>query len=177
MIGGIGLALAWGFQIGFSELSRFAWMDLVWGVVCTLPPLIAFFITCRWPIGPFIQMRHTIESSLATYFHDCTIWHFAAIAAAAGIGEEALFRGFIQPLLESWTTTGRGLVLASALFGFLHPITRTYIVSAAIIGVYLGWIWLVFDRHILVPITVHALYDLVALLFLSRSAGIKLRWK
>ena len=65
----------------------------------------------------------------------------------------------------------RGLLAASVLFGLAHPITPAYAVLAAMIGVYLGWLWLAFDKNLLVPITAHALYDFLALIYLVRTRG------
>jgi membrane protease YdiL (CAAX protease family) len=51
------------------------------------------------------------------------------------------------------------------LFGLLHPITPTYAVLAALMGAYLGGVWLA-SGNLLVPIVAHALYDFIALAYL-----------
>jgi len=60
-----------------------------------------------------------------------------------------------------------GWILASVLFGVVHSITPTYAVVAALVGAYLGWLWLWRD-NLLAPIVTHAVYDFVALAYLTR---------
>ncbi len=94
----------------------------------------------------------------------------------AGIGEEFLFRGAIQPLFERWTaSTGwgwlAGLILSNVIFGLLHCITPTYAVLAGLMGVYFG---LLLDAtgapNLLAPILAHGLYDYLAFLVVIRAA-------
>jgi membrane protease YdiL (CAAX protease family) len=46
--------------------------------------------------------------------------YYAGLFASVGVGEEALFRGFIQTELEERLGTWGGLALASAIFGTIH---------------------------------------------------------
>jgi uncharacterized protein len=48
-----------------------------------------------------------------------------------------------------------------------HWITRTYALLAALVGLYLGGLWL-WTGNLLVPIVAHALYDFVALIWILR---------
>ena len=61
-----------------------------------------------------------------------------------------------------------GVVLASLLFGLMHPITPAYIVLAALMGAFLGWIFLITENLLPVIIT-HGLYDFLALAYLTRT--------
>jgi membrane protease YdiL (CAAX protease family) len=93
----------------------------------------------------------------------------AVISALAGLGEEMLFRGVVQTLIERASgSPWLAVAAASVLFGLAHPITRTYAVLAALIGVYLGWLFLA-NGNLLVPIVAHAAYDFVALVYLLRE--------
>jgi membrane protease YdiL (CAAX protease family) len=57
------------------------------------------------------------------------------------------------------------------LFGLLHLVTPTYAVLAALMGGYLGWLY-VRTGNLLVAIIVHALYDFFALsYFVKGRAG------
>jgi len=89
----------------------------------------------------------------------------------AGLGEEMLFRGVVQQALANWIGSPAGvwiaLGIAAVLFALAHSITVAYAVLAGLIGLYLGGIWLVSD-NLLVPITTHALYDFMVLLYLVR---------
>jgi uncharacterized protein len=81
-----------------------------------------------------------------------------------------LFRGVVQTLLHQWTgSEWTSLLLAGLLFGLLHAITRTYVVLATLVGVYLGWLWLA-TGNLLAPITAHAVYDFGALWYLRQTS-------
>jgi len=54
------------------------------------------------------------------------------------------------------------------LFGAAHWLTLSYALLAGVIGVYLGVVFLL-TENLLIPITAHALYDVVALSVLARS--------
>ncbi len=97
----------------------------------------------------------------------------ALIAAAAGLGEELLFRGLLQHGLAGWLAPPWGvwiaLLAASLAFGCCHLLSTTYAVLAALIGLYLGLL-LMFSGSLLAPALAHGLYDFVALVYLLRDA-------
>ena len=115
-----------------------------------------------------LGVKQFTEEVIRPLFAPCTLFDLALIALLAGLGEEMLFRGILQPALGRWLGPWPGLVLASVLFGLLHPITGTYVVLAALIGAYLGYL---FDlrQNLLVVIVAHALYDFVVLACLVRQ--------
>lgn len=76
------------------------------------------------------------------------------ISVLAGVSEELLFRGCLQPLV--------GIAVASVIFGALHAFTFSYFLLATAIGVYLG-VLLQWSGNLFVPMAVHALYDIFAL--------------
>lgn len=97
----------------------------------------------------------------------------AALAAAAGIGEEALFRGLLQADLStrfgSMVAADVGVAAAvaftSVIFGALHAVTPLYAALATLASVYFGWLYVDAGTNLVVPITAHAVYDLGALLW------------
>ena len=143
-------------------------IDLGWGIVATLPPLGFFWLCMKAPWRPFAKIMQALDESLIPLFCQCRMLDLAVIALLAGLGEEMLFRGIVQ----GWVADkvggpygiGIGLALSAVIFGLLHSITPTYAILAGCIGLYLGAIWLVTD-NLLVPITSHALYDFLALLY------------
>jgi membrane protease YdiL (CAAX protease family) len=90
----------------------------------------------------------------------------ALVAAAAGIGEELFFRGLLQAGISDCYGWPAGLILASVVFGLVHFLTAEYALYAALVGAYLGALY-VFTDNLLVPIIAHALYDFVALVIVS----------
>jgi membrane protease YdiL (CAAX protease family) len=168
--GGLG-ALAWGlgWLIGPSPLESFRWdgRDAAIGVAASLPLLALFFICIRWPVGPLSRIKQYSEEMLREWFADATTLDLAVISALAGIGEEMLFRGLLQPDFQLWLGIWWGLAATCLLFGLLHPITPAYVVLAALMGAYLGWLQMTIDNLLAVMIT-HGVYDFLALTILLR---------
>ena len=113
---------------------------------------------------------------LVPLFHQFSVWQLFWVALLAGVGEELFFRVFVQGGLAIFFTylnvpaaSLTALFLASALFGVMHPITRTYAVLCMLAGLYLGAIWL-WTGNLLVPILIHAIYDFFALCYLLRKS-------
>jgi len=141
---------------------------LLAGVLGTLPLLVVFAITWKWPIGPFRSIRAKVETLLAPGLRKCSVAELALISIAAGVGEEFLFRGVVQgALTEPMGVTG-ALLFASLVFGLAHAVTVSYAVLAGLMSVYLGWLW-IRTGNLVAPITCHALYDFVALWVFTRS--------
>lgn len=81
------------------------------------------------------------------------------LSFVAGVSEELLFRGLLQPLL--------GIGPASVLFGIMHFITPGYVLLAGAMGFYLGFLF-EWTGNIVVPVMVHGLYNVFAFSMLSR---------
>src|SRR5262249_11763239 len=96
------------------------------------------------------------------------IAELALVALAAGLGEEMLFRGFLQAYLVQGMPVWPAIAIASVVFGVLHLITPTYAVLATLISLYLGWLFVATD-DLLAVVVAHALYDFLALVYLIRS--------
>jgi membrane protease YdiL (CAAX protease family) len=112
-----------------------------------------------------------LNETVVPLFRTCEVWQLAGIAMFAGFGEEMLFRGVIQnsvaSLFEPDFGAVAGLVAASLLFGVLHWLTLTYAILAALIGLYLGGLWIA-TGNLLVPAVVHAVYDFWVLVYLIK---------
>jgi len=156
-IGGIAL---WG-------TIRFGAGSLVLGVAATAVPLAAVALLLHAPLESVRRLVRDADSLVRPIFAGCTTTHFVAIAVAAGVGEELLFRGVLQPLLVEWTGLFLALIISNVLFGMAHLVTRTYALIAATVGLYLGVVFAVTD-NLLVPIVVHSLYDFIALVYWLR---------
>ena len=60
------------------------------------------------------------------------------------------------------------LVGVAILFGLLHAVNVAYAVLAALMGLYLGWLWMA-TGNLAVPIVAHAVYDFLALVYILRG--------
>ncbi|KAL7577535.1 hypothetical protein ACA910_015069 [Epithemia clementina (nom. ined.)] len=111
-----------------------------------------------------------------------------ALGVAAGVGEEWLFRGFLQTQLLQFLLDHPNLlpgggaaaagdifnvdpsswlaVLASSLlFGILHAVTPLYAGLATLASLYFGCLYIWTDHNLAVPIICHAVYDIGALYY------------
>ncbi len=97
-----------------------------------------FLAMLRWPIGPLARVKKFCDNEVVPMLDKSSWSEIALIALSAGVGEEMLFRGVVQASLSAWLGVRWGLGLASVLFGLLHPISITYMVITAFLGLYLG---------------------------------------
>ncbi len=150
--------------------QRFAWrwVDIAWGLLATVPLIIGLFLMRRVERGPLGRLNQVVDSLVAPLFGRCSMLELFIISAIAGVGEELLFRGVVQPLLIAVLNAVAGVIIASIIFGLLHAITASYAVVATAVGIYFGWLALA-TGNLLPPIIAHGLYDFLALLYLVRG--------
>jgi membrane protease YdiL (CAAX protease family) len=93
-------------------------------------------------------------------------WHWLALSIGAGVGEEILFRGALQPVLGIWFTSIL-FAIVHVQYGFLTPATAVLFILSLILG-------FVRQRHSTsVAILVHFGYNLtLALITLLAAAAL-----
>jgi membrane protease YdiL (CAAX protease family) len=168
------LALGLGWLLGYPPLREFhaTPADACWGAAAGGLMLLVIPLTLRLTVWPFSDVRRVVEELLVPMLRDCRWGDLLLIAALAGLGEEMLFRGVIQHAVEGsvggpwgpWI----GLAVASLLFGLVHFFSSGYVLLTVLMGLYLGGIWLAFDKNVLVPAMAHAVYDFLALAYLLK---------
>ncbi len=169
----IALVLGWLSKHPPTEQIHLSWQTGVWGLIATSPLVLLMLWSTRsaWP--PLEQLRREIEQVLVPLFAECSLLELALIAACAGVGEELLFRGVFQARLADLWNPWLALAVSSTAFGMLHLVTPTYALLAGLVGAYLGYL-LILGDNLLLPISVHSLYDFVALTFLVRRHRMRL---
>jgi membrane protease YdiL (CAAX protease family) len=166
----LALLLAWVFAIPLREQLTASATELGWAVVrgamATLPLLALFWwlIHATWPEA--CRLRQQVERLIEELFPRASLVELAAIAAVAGASEELLFRGVAQSLLARWSTPMMALIVVSLIFGLFHAVSFLYFAVAAAAGAYFGLLMLTFGE-LVTPIVAHALYDFVALTYLT----------
>ncbi len=172
--GGLGLvAVGLGALLGDPPAQRIDWtlLGLLYGLLATIPLAAVVWLCLKCPWRPFRHLIEILNEMIVPLFGECGVWKLAGISLFAGFGEEMLFRGVLQNGLASpfEPNVGAviGLVVASLLFGVLHWLTLTYAILAALIGLYLGGLWIA-TGNLLVPAVVHAVYDFWALVYLVK---------
>jgi CAAX protease family protein len=121
----------------------------------------------RSKVGPVQRLVALVLEHLGPMVTRQSLVGLAALALVAGISEEVLFRGVIQPGLARWLPIGAALIVTSLVFGLVHFASRTYAIFAALMGVYLGALFQLAD-NLFAPIVAHAIYDFVALVWVAR---------
>lgn len=144
------------------------------GIAATAPMLVAVWILDKLKLTGVQELSRLTEDRLLAPMRHLTALELFAISLCAGLGEELLFRGWLQGWLigsmedASLLRVTLGVLVASVAFGLVHAMTPTYFVLATLVGVYLGWLT-VATQNLLVPIVAHALYDAVQLILAVRQ--------
>ena len=154
-------------------------MDLWWSLTTPPWPLqvavgVAVGMAGVW-LSRIIERRFVGVRQLAADFSDLlrglTRGQAWALALASGIGEEALFRGMLQPLV--------GLIPTAILFGIIHigPARRYlwWTASALLYGVVLGLLF-EWGQGLIAPIVAHVVLNGVNLYQLGTRPAIPRPW-
>jgi membrane protease YdiL (CAAX protease family) len=164
------LALGLGWLFGQPPLETFRWdlRDGVLGAAASLPLFATAVLAVRFQRRPWADIVRFFDEVIRPLFRGTGTLGLAAISLAAGVGEEMLFRGLLQPVLGRALGPWGGLCVASLLFGLMHPFSPAYFVLATLCGLYLGWCWQA-SGNLLTAVVTHALYDFLALVYLLRT--------
>jgi membrane protease YdiL (CAAX protease family) len=136
--------------------------------LATLPMLVMLAVLTRVDWQPIVRIREIVRGFARQMLLRASWLEICVLCGLAGIGEELLFRGVLQTLLAGWTNPFLGIAAASAVFGAVHFLTRTYFLLAVAVGCYFGWLYLA-TGSLTAPIVAHAAYDFVALVVVHRS--------
>lgn len=168
-------ALLLGLAVGLAGLfeTRIHWrgssvgVEIGWGMLATLP-LFGFLVwSVRTRFAPTRSILDFLDHVMLPRVASWSLAQLAVVSVLAGVGEEALFRGVLQPLAGRWLGPAAGLLLVSFLFALVHAVNRAYLLVTLVMGLYLGGLYL-WRESLLAPITCHAAYDLLALTYLLR---------
>ena len=112
--GGLGVAaclVGWWLEIPPWQMIHWHLEDVFWGVAGCLPMLLGFWACLCWPWGPLKAIKEFSERVIRPLFRPCTLIDLALISLVAGLGEEMLFRGFLQTFfcdrMETWLANTR----------------------------------------------------------------------
>ena len=158
------VAVGVGALIHVAPFATLAWnpRGLATGIAATAPLLLGLWWCLRTRVAPVVRLVHTVKEQVGPMFAGSSPAVLALLAALAGVGEEALFRGVVQTALLHHLPTWVAVAATAVLFGLAHFLSLTYALLAALVGGYLGALH-VATGNLLVPILAHALYDFVAL--------------
>ena len=177
------IAFALGFEIALAVLALLLalvfglqpWLNIDFSAVAlglsmaaTAPMVAALLALMQFQWDWVRTLRRIVEDHLLPLFSNAGPAAVLAVALAAGVGEELLFRGVIQAGLAGLIGPAAALAVASLLFGLAHALTAGYFILTCLMGFYLGWLYQA-TGNLLVPIMVHFLYDWVVLAWYLRG--------
>ena len=158
------IMLAWLAGIDLLAQLRFTSAAVLWGVGATLPMLLLFAVTHRFPVGPFRGVKDFLSDTLGPTLCECHWLDLAFLSLLAGVSEEMFFRGVAQSWLTATCGITAALIVSNILFGLAHSVSVFYVVLAGLLGMYLAAVYTITgEANLVPPILCHAFYDFVAL--------------
>ena len=153
-------------------------LGIGYGLLAAVPLYAVINLMRKIPWQPIRELEKLGDEGMFAALMSLTVPEMITVSLCAGVGEELLFRGWLLPAIASWMPStmdvpiamGVALAGSSVLFGLVHPITKLYIVVAALIGVYFGALFL-WSGNLLVPIVAHAAYDAVLMVVSKYQDG------
>lgn len=161
----LGASLLLGAWWGIHPLDRVE-PGAVWilaGLLLTLPPIVVLVVTLRSRRPWAVRLRHTVDEIAVVLLPRAGPAALLALAGAAGVAEEVLFRGVLQAAAAPLLGNILAVVTVGALFGAAHPVSAAYMLVATGLGFYLGTVYAM-TGNLMLPIVIHTAYDCVALL-------------
>jgi membrane protease YdiL (CAAX protease family) len=162
------IAVAW-------ALSRMLKLTTPWGdpvrdtaiglMVALVLAVMNYLLLRRAPQNWLVNgVRAVYDDLLVPLFSRLGRVSIIVIGAAAGVGEEWLFRGVVQP--------GLGLLATSVAFGLAHVggiRMLPFGVWASVMGLVMGSLATI-TGGLIAPIVAHGVYDMLALEYIRRGA-------
>ena len=166
----VAVALGWMANINPFEFIIFNEQVIINGIMGTLPLCLIFIALNQLQMDSLQKIRQVLHATLGPSLSKHHWTDLFVLAAIAGISEEILFRGVIQPWIENSWGMMVGLLASSVLFGLVHAVTALYFFMATAVSIYLG-LYLDYDntRNLLTPIIIHGLYDFFAFVVILHS--------
>ena len=130
----VAVVLGWIAGINPFENLHFSESAIAYGVIGTMPLFLLFLTMEQMQADSVVKIKNVLFETLGPSLHRYHWTDLLILASIAGLSEELLFRGIIQPWIESsWGMTA-GLVVSNIIFGLAHAITPLYAVLADFSG-------------------------------------------
>ena len=165
------VAFIGGWLTGVDPTAQLTWSndDFGLGLLATGPMLLLLVICMISRAKGMRQIREFLRDSIGPLLSACRWYDIVLLALLTGICEEALFRGFLFQWIQPWNLM-LAVVITNVLFGLAHAVTPMYALLAAFLGIYLTALIAADPTpNLLIPITAHAVYDLIAFVIVIRD--------
>lgn len=163
--------------IGLKNLPRSHILFLIAGLItliALIPTVIIEIVLDIIPAGKLVLLNDIVLIVLTITFS------FVGI----GLGEEIIFRGYIQTVLESKFSFLQATIVSAFLFGLLHFIIGvfennfiymiTWGIAGFIFGIGMSYIYRITGYSLVIPIAIHGFWD--AYLFVFQADFQYLNW-
>jgi len=172
----VAIALGWLANINPFANLYFSEVTVIYGLIATAPLFLLYLALDRVQQKSVVKIRDLLFQTLGAALYRYHWTDLLMLAAIAGVSEEVLFRGLIQPWIETSWGMMAGLIATNIIFGLAHAVTPLYAVLATLVGIYLS---LSMDyegsRNLFLPIIIHSLYDFLAFIALMRAYRVSRR--
>lgn len=138
---------------------------VIWGAVLGIVTFGGVIILTRLPVS---QTLREVCRQLIPIFEGMSFGRILILSLAAGIGEELLFRGFLQQWLIGYYTIDIAIGIAAVIFGLLHFATFSYFLLTTVLGAAFGIAYYLTGSLLLI-MSWHAFYDLLAIWIFTRQ--------
>jgi len=158
----LGAVLLYVTKLGWQLVAEGWLIELFGGLVLgALTVLGVLGLTRR----PFARSLRAVCRELRPLFTDMSWLQLLVLALLAGVGEELLFRGFLQPWLGVYLSAELGILVAAIVFGLLHFASVPYFLLTAVLGLAFGITYWSTGSLLMVMVW-HGFYDLLVFLIL-----------
>lgn len=161
-----GILLIWGFGMQMPNANVGVLHSIAVGTLLAFITFLLFALIYRFG-GKFAQALLIDARRVSGIFCGYSWLHLACVAALAGVGEELLFRGFLQTWLDNSFAITWAILIASIIFGLLHYLSHAYFISATLMSIAFGVAYCMTDSLLMVVVW-HGVYDFIALLVLVK---------
>ena len=164
----IGLFIIWKFVDDYTPIELFAvglawYKQLFYGALFGLSgaAVAIWLMSGKWYVQSRLYFTAMIERLSPGYLE------ILFYSLCAGIGEEILFRGAIQPFIGVWPTA----ILFIVLHGYINPFNWALTLYGVImVVVSAGFGYLFWSYGIYAAIVAHSIFDIVMFIFLKQNA-------
>jgi membrane protease YdiL (CAAX protease family) len=162
----VGMFLIWALsvQIPDAQIERFRAVTV--GTLLSIATFLLFTLIYRFG-GKFAQALLNDTRRVSGIFSGYSWGRLACVAVLAGVGEELLFRAFLQTLLGNHFAITWAVLIASVIFGLLHYLSHAYFISVTLMSIAFGVAYYMTDSLLMVMVW-HGVYDFIALLVLVK---------
>lgn len=169
------------YKKGFDVKELFRLRPVTWDIIFfSIIIGVALFILTD-EVGRLIRIIVPPPKSFEEMFKPLQVnspaeWFFLIIGSAgfSAIGEESLFRGFLQSSLEKKGDPSRAVILTSVAWALIY-LNPYLAIPVFILGIFMGYIaWK--TKSLLPSITIHATFALLSAATLSDSFSSDMEW-